>query len=168
MIVLTDGLDNSSEPKGKEPVVAPNLVEGRLREAFGRSDIEINVIGFKAADAVSDIQKQFAAIQTLPRPGRFAEAADVRALADALNRALRPVLTYSIEAFNNVPVVGPTPVDEAATGDLQFRPLQPLLAGAYKITVDAGGPTSSYLNLSPATTSPSGSRKKAGGSASGA
>ncbi len=146
ILVLTDGKDTSYEGKPPRTIPTGDDVASVLRANFGKSDIELTVVGFKVADDQDEIRKQFGVIETFPRPGQFFTVNDAVDLTRTLNKALRPALFYRLDGLNNVPILGPVRIGERAPGSLDFLRLDP---GSYRLQLDADVPGESIFHVEP-------------------
>ena len=106
IVVLTDGIDNrvavdkEVNPDGKD---VPTL----LRDAFRKSGIELNIVGFRMSAKEQDQGwKQFQVVQSLFPPGVFCTVSESESLAEALDAALRQRLRYWVETCNHQDVKG--------------------------------------------------------------
>ncbi len=136
MLVLTDGMDNrwtsdrQINPDGLDVAAA-------LQANFASSDIAVNVIAFRVHDPKDqqDVRLQFERVAKFHVPGLFATAEGSRALIEALDRAIRPALRYTIDSGENGPVSAASalgfPVQPAQAGTLGEA--QGLLSGGYQL-----------------------------------
>jgi hypothetical protein len=112
LLVLTDGVDNrwttdrQANPDGLD-------VATSLRSQFDGSDIAVNVIGFRVANAADreKVRAQFQGVEGFRVPGQFVTAEASPALVAALEKALYPALRYAIDGGENGrPVAAPSPL----------------------------------------------------------
>lgn len=111
IVVLTDGIDNrvaadkEINPGGKD---VPTL----LKDAFRKSGVELNIVGFRMSPKEEpEGWKQFKVVESFFPPGMFCTVSESASLAEALDAALRQRLRYWIENTNHqnlkgVPVRG--------------------------------------------------------------
>ncbi len=139
IVVVTDGMDNRVQhdkeinPQGKH---VPTL----LRDAFDKSGIELNIIGFRMqAEEAAQGAAQFKVVRSLSPPGQFCTVSESESLAEALDTALRQQLRYWIDplrtpgARQSIPVA--MDVSETGTND-QWYP-GGLAPGNYLVALNA-------------------------------
>ena len=143
ILVLTDGKDSSFEGADPKPISGGGEVATFLRDHFAAADIEINIVGFKVVDSDDEIRKQFGIIETFPRRGHFFLATNAASLASALNQALRPTLSYWIQALDQSRSIGPIPLVDSPEA-LTAIPVEP---GDYRLVVDAGPRREAILHV---------------------
>jgi hypothetical protein len=136
MLVLTDGMDNRWKTDRQ---INPNGLDvaAGLRASFASSDIAVNVVAFRVTDPKDqqEVRMQFEGVTTFDAPGLFATAEESQSLVEALDRAMRPALRYTIDAGDKGPVSAAAalgfPVQPAQAGTLGET--QGLLSGGYQL-----------------------------------
>jgi len=141
LIVLTDGMDNRFARDAEWNPGGKKSIPTALREAFGRSDIEINVIGYRVADPAEEeaARQQFKVIEELPRPGKFYSVKQAADLNAVLEGALRKRLRCWVEGEDNILVLGMAAdgLDVSPPGaDDRWLPAG-LAPGGYQVVVEA-------------------------------
>lgn len=136
LLVVTDGKDNryANDSIGNRD---KKDIPTTLRDAFGGSDIAINVVGFRVVSAEEDeVRKQFQVIEQLSQPGHFYSVKDGLALTAILTRALRPNLQIAVETAGNEPVQSLSVNRDGYTDQFSRPGLSP---GGYKLVAQLGG-----------------------------
>src|SRR5262249_45493294 len=109
-----------------------------LRDAFGSSDIQVNVVGYKVVnEEMAKAVEHFKVVEKFALPGHFFNVTDGRDLAAVLERALRQRLRYWSDREDNQPVpgVGERGLDVSVDGaNDQWLP-GGLAPGGYKVRV---------------------------------
>ena len=143
ILILTDGKDTSFELADAKPIISGGEVAAVLRDNFAASDVEINVVGFKVVDSDDEIRKQFGIIETFPHRGHFFLASNAASLANALNQALRPSLSYWLQTLDQSRSIGPIPLVDSPDA-LTAIAVEP---GSYRLVVDAGPRQEAILHV---------------------
>ena len=106
LLVITDGMDNRF---AQDAELNPDKkdIPVFLLETFGRSDIQIDVVGFQVvSEEEKEAQRQFEVVAKLPVPGAWYSVSNSDELTAVLKASVKPILRYRVETDDNLLVAG--------------------------------------------------------------
>jgi len=135
VLAITDGVDNRFQfsPNNSQNV----SVENAIRKSFDKSDVALNIVGFKIEDQEQRrARKQFKVIEGLTPPGKYFEVKDSANLADVLGTALHQRVRYWVDDLESDESNGPTKMDVAGSDDQDKWYPHSLASGSYSLWND--------------------------------
>jgi hypothetical protein len=161
MVVLTDGMDNGFERQPANAVERPGWpgdpdynrggdrkIPDFLQEQFGKSDIDIRIIGFQLpTKEQAEFERQFEApLAKLRKPGKVYQVGDTPALLKALRDSVPQRLYFSLFDPDGYLVKGWQAGDVSLQGDPSHwaRNLRP---GIYKIVMHGKKPLEQRVDI---------------------